>query len=78
MTSDEIVIPLQVKEDKHGSKYLLGFPRLRANIDLSEFAFFVFYSEEGAETMVIRPRIQREGKTDNKEPEIFRQNKVDD
>jgi len=77
MATDEIVIPLQVKEDKHGSKYLLGFPRLKANLDLSEFALFIFYSEEGAETLVIRPKIQKDTSyqnrdSQNREPEIFR------
>jgi hypothetical protein len=56
----EIEIDLKRLVDRQGAIYYGGFPKcsdgLRTTIDLSKVVFFVFVSEAGSETLVIKER----------------------
>lgn len=54
--SDQLELPLKVLTDREKKTYYAAFPELPFTLKLDEVCFFVFTSESGEETLVIRKR----------------------
>ena len=57
---DQIHINLIAREDRNGRKYYIANPSLDIEINLDKMVFFVFVSEDGEESIVIRKRQPKE------------------
>jgi len=60
---DQIHINLISREDRNGRKYYIANPSLDIKINLDKMVFFVFVSEEGEESIVIRKRQPKEDRS---------------
>lgn len=69
---DQIQISLTSRTDRDGNKYFFASPRLNVPITLSEMVFFVFVSDEGQETLVIRARQTPDRDKEKRAPEIIK------
>jgi hypothetical protein len=57
---DQININLISREDRNGRKYYIANPNLDIKVNLNKIVFFIFVSEDGEESLVIRTRQLRE------------------
>lgn len=57
--SNQIELTLVPMTDRYGKKYYGCFPEVPVSMRLDEITFFVFTSDEGEETIVIRKREKR-------------------
>ncbi len=73
---DQIQVSLTSRTDRDGNKYFFASPRLNVPITLSEMVFFVFMSEEGQETLVIRARQTPDREKEKRIPEVFKSERI--
>ena len=66
MVNNQIELNLVPMTDRNGKKYYGSFPDIPATLRLDEITFFVFVSDDGEETLVIRKR-EKKGQSQDRQ-----------
>ncbi len=64
--TDQIELRLVPMTDRNNKTFYGAFPDIPATLRLDEITFFIFVSDEGEETLVIRKRDRREERREDK------------
>lgn len=77
MSRNQIDLDLIALTDRNGAKYYACFPDLPLTVRLDEIAFFIFTTEDGNESLVVRKRERKENLKNDRERPEFRDPRVE-